>query len=60
MRTKKDLLISIYFDPAHPSSFSSVKKLYTAAKAQNISITLEDVQLFLQNIRTYTSFKPVQ
>ena len=60
MRTKKDLLISIYFDPAHPSSFSSVKKLYTAAKARNLNITLRDVQLFLQNIRTYTSFKPVQ
>lgn len=60
MRSKKDLLISIYFDPRHPSSFSSVRKLYESAKVKNSNITLKDVRRFLQNIRTYTSFKPVQ
>ena len=59
-RNKRELLISIYFNPNNSSSFSSVRKLYLSAKAINPDITLKDVQTFLRNTLTYTSFKPVQ
>ena len=60
IEAKRRLLISIYFDPSHPSSFSSIRKLYLSAKAINSNITLEDVKRFLQNVKIYTSYKPVQ
>lgn len=53
------MLISIYFNPRHPSSFSSITKLFKAARALNPKITLNDVRSFLENTKTYTSFKPI-
>ena len=59
-RSKLNVLISIYFDARHPASFSSLRKLYLAAKERNPTITIRDVRTFLQNSSTYTSFKPVE
>ena len=59
-KKKQDILMSIYFNPNHPASFSSLTKLFIAAKAKNNNITRNDVQRFLQNTYTYTSHKPVK
>ena len=59
-REKRKLFERIYFNPTHPSSFSSVKKLYESAKEIDRNITYHDAKTFLQNTRTYTSHKPIQ
>lgn len=55
--TKFRVLNNIYFDASHPASFSSVLKLYKAAKQIRSDITLADTKHFLQNTRTYTTHK---
>ena len=58
-QSKQDLLTSIYFNPRHPASFSSVRKLYLSAKQLNNNITLSDVRRYLHNSHAYTSHKPI-
>ena len=56
---KQEDLSSIYFNPNNPASFSSIEKLFVAAKAKNNNITFNDVKNFLSNTSTFTSHKPV-
>lgn len=57
MAAKFRILTNIYFDPAHPASFSSVYKLYKAANFIDRSITLDNAKKFLRNTKTYTRYK---
>jgi ribosomal protein S17 len=52
-------LKSIYFDPSHPAGFSSVLKLYRAARGAGKKYTLKDVKRFLAGLDTYTSHRRV-
>lgn len=58
--TKKYILKNLYFNAEFPSSFSSVNKLYKAAKQVREDITIQDVKSFLHNTYTYTSHRKVQ
>ena len=48
------LLYHIYTDVKNPASFSSPWKLYKAAKKENSSITLTQVEHFLESRKSYT------
>lgn len=52
--SKSDLLHEIYTDVKNPASFSSPWKLYKAAKKRDSSITLNEVERFLEGQRSYT------
>ena len=51
---RNDLLNEIYTDVKKTASFSSAWKLYKAAKKHDSSITLRDVERFLEGQRSYT------
>ena len=48
------LLSRIYTDVKNPASFSSPWKLYKAAKKSDSSITLGEVEHFLESQKSYT------
>lgn len=57
----KDLLESIYFDPAKGGSFSSPVKLFEAVRRTgNTDIKLSDVKRFLKTLDVYTLHKNVK
>lgn len=51
-------LSEIYYDGNHPAGFSSITKLYKAAKIIDASIALRDVKVWLSKQLTYTLHKP--
>ena len=60
MATWEEYLKDIYYDPKHPSSFSSVDKLYTAAvQDRRRDITRSRIKRFLQNQETYSMHRAV-
>lgn len=48
-------LSKIYYDPAHPAGFGSVKKIYDAVKKKISKKTISNWLLYQE---TYTRFKP--
>jgi transposase InsO family protein len=50
----KKILAQIYYDISHPAGYSSVQKLYKAAKKIVPSLTLKQVKLWLKHQTTYT------
>ena len=54
------ILENIYLNPKHPSSFSSVEKLYKAARAENSNITRKFVRDWLSGQDSYTLNKPIR
>ena len=54
-----ELLNNLYFNPDLPSSFSSVRTLFSAAKKENPAIKLDEVKKWLSKQLTYTLHKPV-
>ena len=54
------LLTKIYYDPENTASFSSVEKLYVAARQKKRKITRKDVVEFLQKQEVYTLHHPVK
>lgn len=52
------LLASIYYDTSNPGAYSSVNKLYRAAKIKNPNIRLKDVKNWLEGELTYTLHFP--
>ena len=56
-RTVDNLLKKLYYNLDSPSSFSSVKRLFNAAKKQNKKITRQNVKDFLSEQNTYTLHK---
>ena len=58
MMTNFDKILSdIYYNQKNPASFSSVSKLYKAAKAKNNKITLKYVKDWVSGELTYTLHK---
>lgn len=54
-------LKQIYYDPKHPSSFGSVKKLYNAVnEKKGLKVNLKQVKKWLQTQDAYTVHKPVR
>ena len=51
---------TIYFDPAHPVSFSGPQKLYDFVKKVYPSLSLKDVQSWLSGKEAYSLHKPVR
>jgi transposase InsO family protein len=51
------LLSSIYFNPSHPAAYSSVHKVFMAAKKRNKDVEKEDVEKWLSSKPTYSQFK---
>ena len=51
---RNHLLNEIYTDVKNPASFSSPWKLYKAVKKRDLSVTLRDVERFLEGQRSYT------
>ena len=56
----EQVLLSIYTDPSNPASFSSIKKLYEAAKKIEKNISIGDVKSFLKNQLSYTLHFPTK
>ncbi|RWS23610.1 hypothetical protein B4U80_09271 [Leptotrombidium deliense] len=56
--TTSEILQNIYYDPKNPASFSTVDKLYTAAKSKSSDIKRKDVRQWLSDQLTYTLHKP--
>jgi hypothetical protein len=56
----EETLRAIFYDPKNKSSFSSVSKLYEAAKAITPSVTRKDVKEWLDKQETYTLHAPVR
>ena len=56
----KAWLESIYFDPAHPVSFSGPQKVYAFVKTKQPSLTLKDIQSWLGGKEAYSLHKPVR
>src|SRR5277367_1564649 len=54
------VLQTIYYNPKHQAGFSSVNKLYKAAKLIDNTITLKGVKQWLLGEFTYTLHKPVR
>lgn len=57
---RNDILERIYYDPKNPASFSTDKKLYEAARDEDPTIRLKDVQDWLKKEITYTLHKPAR
>lgn len=55
-----ELLGTIYKNVGHSAGFSSVRKLYEAAKQQNPLITMKNVQDWLSKQDAYTLHKPTR
>lgn len=53
----ENILRKIYYDPKHNASFSSVQKLFEAAKEIKNDINLADVKQWLSEQLTYTLHK---
>ena len=53
------ILTRLYTTPGQPTAYSSVKKLFDAARKEIPYLTIEQVREFLKTQRTYTLFKPV-
>ena len=54
-KSLNDRLRLIYFDPANPASFSSIKKLYKYAKVKwPHDVTMNKIKKFLHSNDTYT------
>ena len=56
----EQVLRSIYYDPSNPASFSTIEKLYTAAKEFLPKLNLDDVTKWLSGELTYTLHKSVR
>ena len=56
----EQVLRSIYYDPSNPASFTTVEKLYNAAKEFLPKLTLNDVTKWLTGELTYTLHKSVR
>lgn len=54
------VLNKIYHDISHPAGYSSVYKLYKAAKKQLPSLTIKKVKLWLSGQDAYTLHKPLK
>ena len=57
MKLKKkmnDVLTKIYYDVSHPAGYSSVQKLYSAARQELPKLQLKQVREWLQHQDTYT------
>lgn len=46
-----------YYDPLHPGSFGGVNRLYSSLKADEPTLSRDQVKQFLQNSNTYTLHK---
>ena len=57
-KTTNSILQSIYSDPSNPASFSSIKKLYKAAKIYDKNITYADIKSFLKHQDGYSLHYP--
>lgn len=56
---REEYLTSIYYDPKHPASFSSARKLYKAVRqAGKFVISQSKIQKWLQGQDTYTMHRP--
>ena len=53
----EDELKSIYYDPSHPASFSSVQKLLAAVRKRFPNTAEEQVKYWLSNQKAYTLHK---
>ena len=51
-------LNDLYLDPARPSSFSSIEKVYRQARKDGKNVTRDQVKQFLQGVRSYTVHRP--
>jgi hypothetical protein len=56
----EQVLEQIYFDPANPSSFGGVDRLYQAARTVKPDIKLSDVKDWLSKQDTYTLHRPIK
>ena len=56
-RGKNEVLERLYYDIKLPSGLSGVQRLYSAAKAQNHRINLQDVKTFLSGQISHTLHK---
>lgn len=56
----EEVLKRLYTNPKNPSSYSSVQKLFNAARKELPLLTIEQVQEFLKTQPTYTLFKSVR
>ena len=54
--SKRDILTKLYYDPSQKSSFSSLSRLYKAAKELDPNISHSDVRKFLLSSPTFTRF----
>ena len=54
------ILKKMYTDLKHPAAFSSLRKLYSAAKKKKSDLTLKDVEEWLEGQRTYTIHRPIR
>src|SRR5689334_22715780 len=52
--TQTELLTKIYYDPSSPAGYTSIQKLFDAAKAIDPTITYDIVKNFLLSQVTYT------
>lgn len=55
----RKILSEIYYDISHPAGYSSMKKLYKAAKKILPSITLNQVKVWLRHQETYMRHRKV-
>ena len=55
----KKILSEIYYDVSHPAGYSSIEKLYNAAKKIDPSITLNQVKVWLRHQETYTLHRKI-
>lgn len=59
-RTVKKLLEKIYYDIQHPAAYGTSRQLYIAAKKIQKTLTLQQVEEFLQKQPAYTLHRPVK
>jgi hypothetical protein len=56
-QNKIQILQKIYYNPLHPSSFGSIKKLFESARQRDPNISIDDVKYWLSEQPTYTIHK---
>ncbi len=59
-RLVESILRQIYYDPRHPAGFSSVQKLYQAARKRIKNLQMADVKKWLASQSTYVLHKSVK
>ena len=59
-RLVESILRQIYYDPRHPAGFSSVHKLYQAARKRIKNLQTADVKKWLASQSTYVLHKSVK